>query len=213
MYKIYINGTPVHLITKGESIDIPLASEDFLHVRYLDKTKHILQIVDMLEKTHRWKGVAIFEGASGRLWKDFKSLFKIIRAAGGLVLNDEKEALWIYRRGSWDLPKGKIDPGEKKRAAAIREVQEETGIEQVQIDTKLVTTFQTYRLKNGKRVLKKSFWYLMNSTDKTLVPQYEEDIEQAIWADVEHGLNQKEPVYGNIVDVVKSYLAWRGKNN
>ena len=52
---------------------------------------------------------------------------KII-AAGGLVTNENNELLMIFRRGKWDLPKGKLDKGETIEECAIREVEEETGI-------------------------------------------------------------------------------------
>lgn len=39
----------------------------------------------------------------------FLSMFKIVEAAGGLIINEKGETLFIFRRGKWDLPKGKID--------------------------------------------------------------------------------------------------------
>lgn len=141
-----------------------------------------------------------------QLVKDFQSHFKWIEAAGGYILNPENKVLAIYRRGSWDLPKGKIDPGETPKIAAIREVQEETGIEQVTIKSPLQPSFHTYRLKSGKRVLKKTHWYIMETVDTLLTPQTEEDIEQAIWIEPQQFLEGDYPMYRTIQNVVKDGL-------
>jgi 8-oxo-dGTP pyrophosphatase MutT (NUDIX family) len=52
----------------------------------------------------------------------------IIKAGGGIVVNEQNEVLLIYRRGKWDLPKGKLDDGETIEECALREVKEETGL-------------------------------------------------------------------------------------
>ena len=52
----------------------------------------------------------------------------LIEAAGGLVINRKGEYLFIYRNDKWDLPKGKLEKGERKRQGAVREVEEECGI-------------------------------------------------------------------------------------
>ncbi|MCK7539615.1 MAG: NUDIX domain-containing protein [Marinilabiliales bacterium] len=71
---------------------------------------------------------------------DLFSLFNIVIAAGGFVRNEKDEILFIFRRGHWDLPKGKLNHKkgiiEKKKDAAVREVMEETGIEKIDIFAK-----------------------------------------------------------------------------
>jgi len=172
----------------------------------MGKSKQILQVVDMLEKTHRWKAIVLLTDKLEDLWTTFKSLFKTIKAAGGLVENELEEVLWIFRRASWDLPKGKIDAGEKKKEAALREVEEETGITGLELGTKLPTTYHTYRTAKGKRILKKTYWYIMKAPKQTLIPQTEEDIELAVWKKSEEFKPEEETVYGNILDVYKAYL-------
>ena len=101
---------------------------------------------------------------------------KIVYAAGGLVQNQNGKYLFFYRRGSWDLPKGKLDKGEISKKAAIREVKEEVGLH-CKITSILPTTYHTY-FDKGKLVLKETSWYKMKSANADVKLQYEEDIEK-----------------------------------
>ena len=112
---------------------------------------------------------------------DKEVTFQIIRAAGGLVFNEKEEALLIFRRGKWDLPKGKLDEGESLHECAVREVEEETGLKNVKLLSFLTTTYHTYE-EDGKQILKESHWYRMEVKGKqTLTPQTEEDITDIRW--------------------------------
>ena len=202
MYKIYINDTPLFLVNTKDLGNIFLPSETCLVARYQGKLKILLNYIDMLEKSKRFEKVVLHGSDPKRIWKDFKSLFKIMEAAGGLVFNEKKEALIIYRWEYWDLPKGKIEKGEGKKEAAIREVSEETGLTELHLIKKLAKTYHTYKDRKGRRVLKRTFWYLMNTSQTTLTPQTEEDIEQAIWIDLEQFHAEKRKTYGNILDVM-----------
>ncbi|MFT5164970.1 MAG: 8-oxo-dGTP pyrophosphatase MutT (NUDIX family) [Saprospiraceae bacterium] len=202
MYKIYINDTPLFLVNPEQLHDKSLNFGQKLVARYNGKPKFLFHYIDMLEKTDRYDAVIIFYHKEKKLFADFKSLYKRIDAAGGIVYNDNKEILMIYRRQSWDLPKGKIDPGESKKAAAIREVQEETGITDVKIVKRQTKTLHTYRLENGNRVLKYSFWYLMKTSEQVLTPQAEEDIEEAVWIRPGDFIASKKKAYGSIMDVL-----------
>jgi len=202
MYKIYINRTPLFLGNSNKMpFDLPNTGETLV-ARYLGKSKMMLNYIDMLEKSDKFEAIVLHYPDYERLVADFHGLFKIIEAAGGMVSNTQDEILMIYRRGSWDLPKGKIDPGETIKAAAIREVQEETGIQAIELGDKIGETFHTYKTKKGKRILKKTYWYLMDTTDLKLIPQTEEDIEEAIWIGLDDFLAKKQVVYGNILDVL-----------
>ncbi|MBP6399006.1 MAG: NUDIX domain-containing protein, partial [Saprospiraceae bacterium] len=99
-------------------------------------------------------------------------------------------------------PKGKIEEGETKKEAAIREVIEETGLKEVEIVEKLAVTKHTFRNRLGKRIIKKSHWYLMVSKKQELIPQTSEDIEQAVWLTIETFRKDCHPVYANILDVI-----------
>lgn len=116
-----------------------------------------------------------------RLLEDFISLFQYVEAAGGIVYNNSGDRLFIYRFGKWDFPKGKVEPHETIEEAALREVQEETGLKELELLEELPSTFHMFDYK-GKRFLKRTYWYKMYySGTETPVPQTEEDIEQAVW--------------------------------
>lgn len=202
MYKIYINDTPLILTTAAEgSRRMPGTPENPVH-RYLGKVKFLSNYIDMLEKSDRFESITLFATDLESMQKDFRSLFKIIEAAGGVVHNAEDKTLMIFRRGFWDLPKGKIDPGETPKIAAVREVQEETGLVNVELGDFIKKTYHTYRTSKGKRILKLTYWYKMTTTDTDLKPQEEEDIELAIWRDAKDSLLGKPKMYGNIKEIL-----------
>ena len=135
--------------------------------------------------------------------KFFKSSFKIISAAGGVVLHQEK-ILLMYRRKSWDLPKGKIDAGETPQKAAIREIKEETNID-AKIIGKIAKTYHNYR-QNGEFLLKKTYWYVLQVQGKiNPKPQTEEDIEKLIFADTTQMIECSKKMYQSIRFVLEKY--------
>lgn len=135
-------------------------------------------------------------------FETFKSLFKIIVAAGGAVFNTEGNLLLMKRKGVWDLPKGKLDKGEKIETAAIREVEEECNVFDLKIKNSLSITYHIYYER--KWLLKETHWYNMKSKDwENAKPQIEEDIEKVKWVapielDIE-GLN----TYQNVRQVLR----------
>lgn len=105
--------------------------------------------------------------------------FETVTAAGGIVLNKENKILWIFRRGKWDLPKGKADDGETPEETAIREVQEECGIKNLRIKEFLGNAYHIYPITKGKKaVFKTTHWFLMETDDVDFIPQLEEDITE-----------------------------------
>jgi 8-oxo-dGTP pyrophosphatase MutT (NUDIX family) len=108
---------------------------------------------------------------------------KIIQAGGGLVLNERNELLFIFRRGSWDLPKGKVDLGETIEACALREVEEETGVKNLTlVDFLGITQHQYFDPYLQEEVIKESHWYTMTVKGvPALIPQTEEDITDIRW--------------------------------
>jgi 8-oxo-dGTP pyrophosphatase MutT (NUDIX family) len=201
MYKIYINSTPLYLVSSSNVKSFGPPTEKKLVLRHAGKKKFLMSIVNQLESSSRFEAIIVFDDDVERAWADFQKIFKPVTAAGGAVFNQTGQVLLIYRRGSWDLPKGKMDPGETPEQTAVREVQEETGLQQISLGNHLLDTWHTYEHK-GNRVLKTTHWFSMQTTDSQLVPQTEEDIEQAIWADLDDFLASPKEVYGNILDVL-----------
>lgn len=117
------------------------------------------------------------EGTYRRICSEFAE----VNAGGGLVSNRRGDFLLISRNGLWDLPKGHQDPGEDISVTALREVREETGIDQLMLRDLICVTDHCYR-RDGKWHLKHTWWYDMLYTDPTdLTPQTEEDISKAAW--------------------------------
>ena len=130
-----------------------------------------------------------------------------IIAAGGLVTNPQGQILWIYRRGFWDLPKGKLDEGETIQTCAVREVAEETGIKDIRLHELLKFTNHIYFDKYlNEEVVKRTYWFHMTiPTTKSGVPQITEDIEKIEWhslATAKHCLAQ---TYPTIIEVIEAY--------
>jgi 8-oxo-dGTP pyrophosphatase MutT (NUDIX family) len=205
-YKIYVNGIPVFLCSSSQEAENKVVPDkNNLVAHYIGKRKLIKQYLDLLDKNHAVASLIIYGPDVTALWEDFQSCFKILEAAGGYVLNAQKQLLVFFRRGSWDMPKGKIDPGETPEMAAVREVQEETGLSAVDLGDFLLHTWHTYEHK-GNRILKKTWWYRMQTTQIDVTPQVEEDIEAIRWVVPDAWLAAEKAVYGSIKDVIEAGL-------
>ncbi len=146
--------------------------------------------------------IYLYNNSISRLLEHFASQFRIIEAAGGLVKNKKGEWLFIFRNGKWDLPKGKIEKGEAIKKAAVREVEEECGINGLKIIKELAATYHTYSIA-GKNILKRTYWFEMESdyTGK-LIPQTEEGITDVRWI----AASDIKPVFDNTFDSIKEVL-------
>ena len=141
-----------------------------------------------------------------KLKKDFTKHFTFIRAAGGIVLNEKKEMLFIFRKGKWDLPKGKMDKKESAEACAKREITEETGVNTLTIKNKVGETYHCYN-EFGKSIMKQSTWFYMTCKDKqTLKAQTEEDITEVKWVPTKDIRKPMENTYATIKDVLKIFF-------
>ena len=122
----------------------------------------------------------------------------VVVAAGGKVYNSENKILFIKRNGKWDLPKGKVEIDEQLETAAIREVEEETGVTSLEITKFLYKTFHIYK-RNGTFKLKVTYWFEMKTShDDILIPQTEEGITKVKWKNKRKTRKALENSYANI---------------
>lgn len=197
MYKVFVNDKPIIFTTS-------LKNEEDYPV-YIYKNTIIEELIYKL-KVGKLNGVYIYSSNLVEDWLDFKVKFKVITAAGGLVLNENKKVLFIYRGNKWDLPKGRVEEGENLEEAAIREVEEECGIEKLIINRKLLVTYHLFMHQNKYR-LKQTHWYLMfSSYEGSLTPQLEEGITKAQFKDEEETHKALQNTFANIIMVYESYL-------
>lgn len=189
MYKVFVNDCPI-ILTDNKNISSVYNIVEF-------KSDRIYQIVERLFQ-NELGGICLLCSSLKDNWEAFKSQFKIQEAAGGKVLNANNEVLFIYRFNKWDLPKGKLEKGETIEEGAIREVQEECGITNLEVENQLETTYHIFTRKN-KIILKITYWFLMK-TDYTgkLTPQKEEGIEAVIYKSNSEIKKALENTYENI---------------
>ncbi|RED97503.1 NUDIX hydrolase [Marinoscillum furvescens] len=217
--KIFINDIPVRIISseeldEGHEFDLvidgattkikPKSLIDDVLIRDAspDKVDELLHVMTD-NKLKKVDSITFTSSDKSAIIKYIKSKFKVIEAAGGVVDKDGK-ILLILRKGKWDIPKGKLDKSEKKRACAVREVEEETGVK-VTIEKKINATWHTYVTKK-KYVLKKTHWYAMNCIDDSaLAPQEEEDIEEVRWMNLSELRAALYNSYRSIRVVIQEY--------
>ncbi len=134
-----------------------------------------------------------------------KSQFKVVKAGGGIVAKGDK-ILLIYRKGKWDLPKGKLEKKEGKREGALREVEEECNIK-ARLGEEITHTWHTYIL-NGKKHLKKTYWYRMECVDDSqMKPQLNEGITDVKWMDQKNTRQAMVNSFRSIRHVIKKFYS------
>lgn len=176
MYKVFVNEKKLTISKSESNVDKNLRFED---------TTTLEMALDFLENTS-CPQINIYESDIDLIWNKFTSFFKVIKAAGGVVKNNDGKILFIHRLGKWDLPKGKIEKGESLEEAAVREVEEETALNDLQIINFINSTYHIYTERKGTKVLKITYWFNMNYLgDKMPVPQVEEGITEVDWKNVE----------------------------
>ena len=178
--KIYFNDKPLFLCDEiSDDIEPYKHHDDAIFIDEFS-THTVKAMIHEMELAKIHAGVFLHSNLE-ELKKAFWKKFTVIQAAGGLVTNENNEILLIHRRGKWDLPKGKLDKGETLEQCAVREVQEETGLQHITLQKPLITTYHTYH-ESGKFILKESHWYNMSVNGRQpLVAQAEEDITEAKW--------------------------------
>jgi 8-oxo-dGTP pyrophosphatase MutT (NUDIX family) len=172
MYKVFVNDKPLFLTNEiSKETDFQLFLLESIDIKQI--------IVKMFQ--NKIKKACLYHPDESVIMKTLRAKIPLNKAGGGLVYNKKGEVLFIFRNGKWDLPKGGIEKGEDIEATAMREVEEETGVNNLTITKKLQKTYHIFR-RNGKYKLKITHWFEMQSTfEGTPEGQLEEGIEKVAW--------------------------------
>ncbi|CAH0237461.1 Diadenosine hexaphosphate hydrolase [Chryseobacterium sp. Bi04] len=202
MYKVFVNEKKLLVSKHPEELEKSIGYESFTTLEIA---------LDILENTSV-KELNVFGENIDEIWREFQKLFRIIEAAGGIVSNPEGEILFIKRLGKWDLPKGKMEKGESQEESAVREIEEETGLKDVELVQFINTTYHIYVERNGEKILKCTHWFEMNfNGEATFKPQAEEGITEVAWKKRQQIENEVFPsTFKNIKLIIKDF--WNSKN-
>lgn len=203
MIRIYFNDKPLFITSeRTPEIEEYLHHEDTVLIDEFNSHTVKAMIHEMMtEKIHA--GVFLHPDTAAIL-QAFKRKLSFVQAAGGFVYTPDHHVLMIFRRGKWDLPKGKLDPGEDLETCALREITEETGVSEIESKGTLCITYHTYH-QDGKHWLKETHWFLVKSQNKTpFQPQTEEDIEKCEWVSVNEMGPYSENTHASIRDVLNA---------
>ncbi len=172
MYKVFVNDKPLFLTNE--------ISKETNFQLFLLESVDIEQLIIKIFQNKVQKAY-LYHPDEKEIMKTLKSKIPVQKAGGGLVYNKKGQVLFIFRGGKWDLPKGGIEKGEAIEATAMREVEEETGVNKLRITKKLQKTYHVFK-RNGVYKLKITHWFEMRSDFiGTPVGQLEEGIEKVLW--------------------------------
>ena len=160
----------------------------------------LLENLDLLKLLTKKKinSIGVFSNEFEIIINVFKKKFPEIIAAGGKVINNKSEILFIYRNKKWDLPKGKAEKNENISQTALREVEEETGIKNLSIIKPLDKTYHIFK-RGAKNYLKTTYWFEMKSDyNGKFKPQKKEGITRVEWIGVENLSSILPKSYANI---------------
>lgn len=189
MYKVFVNDIPIILSTEkdlGEKYtSIPLKEAKF---------KKIIKKINKGKLLY----VNLYHTKKEKLLKHLHKKLPVVMAAGGLVFNEHNEILFIHRNGRWDLPKGKTEKKESLEDSAIREVEEETGVKNLEITRFIKKTYHIFK-RNGKYKLKVTHWYEMRTNyTGPLQPEESEGITKVKWKNPDKVRKALRKSYANI---------------
>lgn len=201
MYKVFIYNKPIFFLETSEMSALSKEVKTFTCENTEDKES----LISLHRNSSGDNPMYVVNSSLKKLMKLFFDDHRNIEAAGGVVENSENHILFIDRLGYWDLPKGKVEKNEELKVAAVREIEEECGISQPQIKTKLLKTYHTYSAK-GRKYFKTTHWYLLNyQGDEKLIPQEEEGITDVRWISTDNMSEQLDRTYNSIIDVLNYY--------
>ena len=177
MRKIYIENRSIIICSEDDQV---LADPNAIRFT-MGCHGGLTQMIEMFETSDTLLRIFIPTNNIEDTYAEVCAEFLEVNAGGGLVENRRGDFLLISRNGLWDLPKGHQDPGEEISVTALREVQEETGIEDLSLQELICITDHCYK-RNGIWHLKHTWWYrMLDNKPIDLTPQKEEDISKAAW--------------------------------
>lgn len=198
MYKVFFDDRTVFF---GDDFSRAFTKHKGLFYKY-NNFIELIELVGLFDSLDQIKNLYVLHDNILMVFEEFKACFTLIEAGGGVVLNDGGEFLMIHRKGTWDLPKGKLEKGEDFQGAAFREVEEETGLSGLQVVEPLVSTYHTYHLED-KHILKKTKWFEMHySGHAEPVLQTREGITDCRWVRPGSTGFIRENSYASILDVL-----------
>jgi len=202
---IYFGDKPVYLCDElNETLNELIHHPDVVFIDELSSPA-IKSLLHEIKKEDFHAGILLHKNFE-KLKKDFFKHFTLIIAAGGIIQNDNKDLLFIFRKGKWDLPKGKLEKNESPEACASREIKEETGAKKLIIKHKVGDTYHAYN-EFGKNYLKMSQWYYFICPGKQqLNPQTEEDITDARWFSTKDMKKPMSNTYSTIKNIVSEFF-------
>ena len=137
---------------------------------------------------------------------------KILRIrAGSVILNYKNEILLIFRKGKWDLPKGKVSKKGKLLSVAINESIEETGLKKKNL--KLIKPLsKSSSVKKDGIIL--DYWFLLEYEGKKLElkPQTEEGILDYRWVSKKDIIKYYPYFRKYVCEVLRYYLLEKEKS-
>ena len=199
MYKVFYNDRTVFFIDNFEKY---FDNNEGLFYKYKDRVQ-LSYLLELFSSVKGFKNLYIFHEDIDFCFTEFCTLFTVIEAAGGLVKAPDNKILVINRRGFWDLPKGKLELQEKPERGAMREVEEECGLQNLRLSSLIETTFHTYTIED-KNILKKTYWFeMLHDGNQIPVPQLQEDITEAKWINKSNLSDVTKNTYLSIIEVLK----------
>ncbi len=167
-------------------------------------TKELYRIISEFQADPKVFAINIYGPDIRHIWKIFRIYFSEVGAAGGLVRHSSGRFLFIEKKGKLDLPKGHIEPGEEPETCALREVEEETGINGQKIIRPLKPSYHTYTWE-GISYLKKTSWFLMEYTGAMVTePQIKEGITKVEWLLPEEISKIKGTAWLSLMDLINA---------
>lgn len=193
MIQVFVGDKPIVLTTE--------VVKECKFKNYLLNSFSIGHAIMELNKT-KIKKIHLIHNKQEELLPKFLKLLPVVKAAGGKVIHENGTTLFIYRNDKWDLPKGRIEKKESIQTAAIREVEEETGVNGLKITKPLETTYHIFK-RNGQHAIKITYWFEMTTNfEGELLPQYAEGITKVLWLDTNNANLALDNSYANIKTLI-----------